>query len=213
MRQPYPPGARSGDRPDAAKPCPTCGELAGREYPACPGCADVVDRIWLADWRELLAAQRVSAGAEPEQELAARVRAAPAGAYSWTCVDWALRLTRCAECGREPGAGDPACLECAAADAARWEWDHTAAPAGMTPAEHALRVAVAALRAPHRWRVAVVASWRLAVPFLLAGEGLTAARVRELRTGVLAGRYADLAGLGQAVELVNQPLAPWRRHS
>lgn len=196
-----------------AEPCSTCGELTGREYPACLGCADAVDRLWLADWRELLAAERVSAGTAQERELVDRVWSAPPGEYPWTCTDWALRLVRCAECGRELGAGDPACLACAAADAGRWEWDHTAGPSHMTPTEHALRVAVAALRAPHRWRLAVVASWRLALPFLLAGERLSTASVRELRTAVLAGRYTDLAALDRLVELVNLPLTPWRRRS
>lgn len=212
-RQPYPPGARSGDRPDAAKPCSTCGELTGRGYPACLGCTEIVDRPWLADWRELLAAERVSAGTESERSLARRVLSAPAGSFAWTCTDWALRLTRCEECGGELGAGDPVCLTCAAADAGRWEWDHTAEPVEMTSAEHALRLAVAALRAPQRWRASVVSSWRLAVPFLLAGESVTPAHVRAIRTAVLAGRYTDLAGLDRLVELVNLRLAPWRRYS
>ena len=185
--------------------------MTGRGYPACLGCAEIVDRLWLADWRELLAAEGVSAGTEPEHALAGRVLSAPAGAFPWTCTDWALRLTRCEECGGELGAGDPGCLACAAADARRWEWDHTAEPAQMTPAEHALRLAVAVLRAPRRWRASVVASLRLAVPFLLAGEQVTAGQLRAIRTGVLAGRYADLAGLDRLVELVNLRLAPWRR--
>lgn len=212
-RLPYPPGARSGDRPAAAKPCSTCGELTGRGYPACLGCAEVVDHLWLADWLDLLAAERVSAGTEAERTLAARVLEASVGTYAWTCTDWALRLMRCEECGGELGAGNPVCLVCAAADAARWEWDHTAGPSAMTPAEHALRLAVAALRAPQRRRESVVASWRLAVPFLLVGERVTGAQVREIRTGVLAGRYADLAGLDRLVELVNLRLMPWRRYS
>lgn len=212
-RLPYPPGARSGDRPAAAKPCSTCGELTGRGYPSCLACAEIVDHLWLADWLDLLAAERVSAGSEPEREIAVRVLAAPAGTHAWTCTDWALRMMRCAECGGELGAGNPVCLECAAADAARWEWDHTADPSAMTQDEHALRRAVAALRAPHRWREAVVASWRLAMPFLLVGEPVTVPQLRGIRTGVLAGRYADLARLDRVVELVNLRLMPWRRFS
>jgi len=213
VRLPYPPGARSGDRPTAVEPCSTCGELTGRGYPACLACAEVVDRPWLADWLELLSAERVSAGSEEERSLAARVLAAPAGTHPWTCTDWALRLRRCVECGGEPGAGDPVCLACAATDAARWEWDHTADPAEMTPDEHALRLAVVVLRAPQRRRVPVVATWRLAVPFLLVGERVTFAQVRGIRAAVLAGRYADLAGLDRVVELANLRLTPWRRHS
>ncbi|OLF08642.1 hypothetical protein BU204_33945 [Actinophytocola xanthii] len=210
---PYPPGARSGDRPTTVKPCPTCGELLGRGYPACLGCASAVDHLWLADWLELRTAERVSAGEEQDRALAVRVLSAPVGTYPWTCTDWALRLTLCAECGGELGAGPPVCPRCAAADSARWEWDHTATPAAMSSAEHALRVAVAVLRAPHRRREAVGSTWRLALPFLLAGETVTPAQVRELRTRVLAGRYGDLARLDTVAELVTLPLAPWRRWS
>jgi hypothetical protein len=212
-RLPYPPGARSGDRPTAVKPCPTCGELLGRGYPACLGCASVVDHLWLADWLELRTAERVSVSDEQDRALAVRVLSAPVGTYAWTCTDWALRLTRCAECGGELGAGSPVCPTCAAADSARWVWDHTAGRAAMTPAEHALRVAVAVLRAPHRRRVSAVSCWRLVLPFLLAGETVSAEQVREIRTRVLAGREADLAGLDQLAELVNLPLPPWRRWS
>lgn len=172
----------------------------------CTGCAAAVDALWLADWRELAAARDESA-----DELAALVLAAPVGTFAWTCVDRAMWLTRCAECGAELGAGPVVCPRCAAADADRWAWDHTARPGEMTTAEHALRVAVAVLRAPHRWREPVVATWRLAVPFLLAGQEVPAARLREIRTGVLAGRYPDLAALDSVAELANLPLPPWRR--
>ena len=212
MRLPYPPGTRSGDRPAAAKPCSTCGELTGRGYPSCLGCAEVVDQLWLADWLDLIAAERVSAGTESERALAARVLSSTEGSFAWTCTDWAMRLLRCDECGGELGAGDPVCLTCAAVDASRWSWPESAPPGSVTPAERTLRLAVLALRAPQRRRVSVVSTWRLAVPFLLVGEPVTAAQLRGIRVGVLAGRYADLAGLDRVVELANLPLLPWRRH-
>lgn len=211
MRLPYPPGTRSGDRPAAAKPCSTCGELTGRGYPSCLGCAEVVDQLWLADWLALLAAERVSAGTEAERSLAAEVLLAADGTYAWTCTDWALRLLRCEECAGELGAGDPVCLSCAAADASRWSWSEAAPPGSLTPGERLLRLAVLALRAPQRRRASVVSAWRLAVPFLLVGEVVTAAHLRGIRSAVLAGRYADLALLDRVVELANLPLLPWRR--
>src|SRR5262245_16605075 len=58
------------DRPGPAKPCSTCGELTGRGYPSCLGCAEVVDQRWLTDWQELLATERASAGSESERALA-----------------------------------------------------------------------------------------------------------------------------------------------
>lgn len=193
---------RSVDTP-AVTPCATCGEPAGRGYPACLGCAEEVEARWLDDWRDLLAASRASAGAESERELATLVLSAGAGAYPWTCVDWALRLLRCEECGSELGAGDPVCLRCAAADASRWEsW---AGP------DHLLRAAALALRAPQRRRVSVVSAFRLVLPFVLAGFEVSAAQVRAVRAAVLAGRYTDLARAASVVELANLPLLPWRR--
>jgi hypothetical protein len=203
VRLPYPPGTRPGDQPAAVELCSTCGELTGRGYPSCLGCAEVVDQRWLADWRDLLAAERASAGAESERELATRVLSAPAGTYAWTCTDWALHLQRCEECGGELGSGNPVCLRCAAADAARW-----ATPAA---ADHLLRAAVLGLRAPQRRRVPVVSALRLVIPFLLVGEAVSAGELRAIRSAVLAGRYADLAALNRVVEMANQPQLPWRR--
>ena len=205
----YPPGARRVERPASAKPCATCGELTGRGYPNCLRCAEVVDELWLADWLDLLTTERVSAGTEGERELADRVLSEPPGTFPWTCTDWALRLLRCTECGGELGAGDPVCLECAAADASRWEWDDAAVPARMTQPEHAIRHAVTTLRAPHRHRAAVVSTWRLALPFLLAGDDVPAADLRHVRHAVLAGRYPDLAEQDTVVDLVNLRLLPW----
>lgn len=198
-RLPY----RPHERPVAAKPCPTCGELTGRGYPSCLGCAEVVEERWLVDWRALLAAERASAGAESERDLATRVLSAEPDAYEWTCTDWALHLLRCEECGGELGAGDPVCLRCAAADSSRWT--------SSAAADHTLRLAVLALRAPQRRRVPVVSALRLVLPFVLAGWPVTRSQIRAVRAAVLAGRYTDLAGRSALVELVNLPLQPWRR--
>jgi hypothetical protein len=193
---------RSVDTPTVTS-CASCGEPAGRGYPSCLGCAEEVEARWLVDWRDLLAASRASAGAESERELATQVLSATPDAYPWTCVDWALRLLRCEECGGELGAGDPVCLRCAAADASRWR--------SWAESDHLLRVAALALRAPQRRRVPVVSALRLVLPFVLAGVPVSRAEVREVRAAVLAGRYTELAALDRMVELVNLPLLPWRR--
>jgi hypothetical protein len=179
------------DRPATAKPCPTCGDLLGRGYPSCAGCAEVVDRPLRADWAGL---------ADPDPELVAD---APPGEYRWTCVDWAVRQLRCEGCRGELAAGAPHCVGCAAADAARWE-----TPA-LTSNEHALRTASVVLRAPSWRREAVVSTWRLVLPFVLTGEAVPADALRGIRTHVLAGRYDELAA-PEAFPLV-VPLSPWRR--
>ncbi|MFL6118170.1 hypothetical protein [Actinophytocola sp.] len=177
------------DRPETAKPCATCGELLGRGYPSCEGCAEVVDRPLRADWTDL-----------PEQDPERVADAAP-GEYSWTCVDWALRQLTCEGCRGELAAGAPTCVGCAAADSARWE---VQAP---TTNEHALRTAAVVLRAPSWRRESVVSTWRLVLPFVLTGAVVPVAAMRQVRIYVLAGRYEELAEL-EALPLA-LPRLPW----
>ena len=177
------------DRPETVKPCATCGDPLGRGYPACTGCAEVVDLPLRADWLDL-----------PDQDPE-RVADAPPGEYRWTCVDWALRQLRCEGCRGELAAGAPTCVGCAAADSARWE-----TPA-LTSNEHALRTAAVVLRAPDWHREAVVSAWRLVLPFVLTGVPLPAGTLREVRTYVLAGRYEEVAAL--AALPLRLPRLPW----
>jgi hypothetical protein len=181
------------DRPEVAKPCATCGELLGRGYPSCAGCAEVVDRPLRAEWADL-----------PDQDPE-HVADAPPGEYRWTCVDWALRQLRCDGCGGELAAGSPQCVGCAAADSARWEIE------ALTGNEHALRTAAVVLRAPSWHRAAVVSTWRLVLPFVLTGKVVPSTALGEIRTQVLAGRYDELAAL-EALPLA-VPLLPWRLSS
>jgi hypothetical protein len=209
--QSFPPGARRVERPAVATPCTNCGELVGRGYPDCAICAERIDDLWWADWRALLDAERVRPGSEGEQGLAELVHRADVGTYPWTCTDWALWLLRCEECGGQLGSGDPGCGVCATADAARWAWDYTALRCGaMTGNEHALRVTVAGLRAPHRHRESVLAGWRLALPFLFIGETPTTQQTRRIRTLILAGRYPELAAKHSFCAMAALPELPWR---
>jgi hypothetical protein len=177
--------------PVPAKPCTTCGDLTGRGYPSCPGCATAVDHPWQSAW---------SALPDPDPE---RVADAPAGEYPWQCVDWALRQLRCADCGGELAAGAADCVGCATADAARWQLPTA------TRLEHVLRAAVVSLRAQAWHRQAVPMTWRLWLPFLVGGYAPAPEEVREVRTQVVAGRYEELADL--EVLPLAVPLLPWRR--
>lgn len=192
-------------------PCPSCGDLAGRGYPECRFCAELVDQFWLLDWQELLAAEQLGEGGNGERELAELVLSDEVGRYPWTCTDWAMTLVACSHCSAEPGTGLLDCVRCAVTDAARWSWDHAGFPDAITAGEHALRVARVALRAPHRRRSTVVAAWRLLIPFLLVGELPTAGQVRRIRAHVLAGGYPDLAACTSHPQLTGLPELFWRR--
>lgn len=198
-------------RPAAVSPCPSCGDLAGRGYPACRYCAELVDQYWLLDWQVLLAAEQLAEGGSGERELAELVLADEVGHHPWTCTDWAMTLVTCSQCGDELATGPADCVRCAMADGLRWSWDHAGYPHAMTAGEHALRVARATLRAPHRARAATVGAWRLLMPFLLVGALPTVGQVRRIRAAVLAGAYADLARCATHVKLASFPELPWRR--
>jgi hypothetical protein len=191
------PGLRQLARPDAVAPCADCGELAGRGYPECSACADFVDRFWAADWLAALAGTPA--------DLISAVLSDEAGLYPWTCLDWALRLSSCAECGREATTGEVECVCCAIADEKRWM-----AGGEMTPNEHSLRVARVVLRAPHRHRASMVSYWRLVLPFLLVGSYFTARQAQRLRAFLIAGRYAELATFTSFEEMASLPDLPWR---
>ncbi|MCP2164825.1 hypothetical protein LX83_001665 [Goodfellowiella coeruleoviolacea] len=172
-----------------------------------------MDRYWLLDWQALLAERRVEAGGVAERELAARVLGEPVGRVAWTCVDWALCLLRCAQCGAELGTGARECVSCTMASDNRWAWHHQCPPSAITANEHNLRVAREALRAPHRHRATIVAGWRLVMPFLLAGAVVTNGQAQRIRAHVLAERYDELAGCRSYTELAGLPELPWRQPS
>jgi hypothetical protein len=156
-----------------------------------------VDRFWLADWLAALAGT--------PSDLISAVLSDDAGLYPWTCLDWALRLSNCAECRREAATGELECVCCAIADEKRWM-----AGGDMTPNEHSLRVARAVLRAPHRHRASLVSYWRLVLPFLLTGEFFTPRQAQRLRAFLIAGRYAELAASTSFEEMASLPDLPWR---
>lgn len=204
--QPFPPGARRAVRPTEVITCPACRELAGRGYPGCAVCAELIDQFWVLDWRRL----QESAGL-PEPELAEQVLQSDVGTHPWTCTDMAMTVLSCVTCGAELGAGDMSCLRCQIADERRWAWDHMGYPTRMTGNEHALRVARMMLRAPHRQRESIVQCWRLTTPFLLIGDVPTTSQAQRIRAHVLADRYEELRVCRSLDELSTLPSVPWRR--
>lgn len=190
--------------------CVDCTDLAGRGYPDCSGCTELVDGFWSADWWALLRLRSVSSGGEAEREFAREVLVAPAGCYSWTCVDAAMSVISCPQCRRELAAGPVGCVFCRVADERRWGWDHGAPDGAITANEHALRVARAVLRATHRHRSTVVLNWRLALPFLIVGERMDETTGRWIRAYLRAGRYAELASAGSLAQMTGLPGLPWR---
>ena len=209
-RQPFAPGGRALRRPAAVHRCADCGELAGRGYPECVDCAGLVDGLWLADWYLLLDAYQVTPGGAAEHAFAERVLAAELGAFPWTCLDWAMSVTSCPQCGGELGAGPAGCVLCHIADETRWAWQHTAPPGTVTANERSVRAARVALRAPHRHRATVVGNWRLSLPFLLVGATAGPVTSRWIRAYLRSGRYAELAAAASFRQLAATPGLPWR---
>ncbi|GAA3162551.1 hypothetical protein GCM10010466_61870 [Planomonospora alba] len=61
--------------------------------------------------------------------------------------------------------------------------------------EHAVRVGVAVLRAPHRHSPRALLGWRLGLPALLAGFLPSTAEAQAMRARINAGAtYEELAG-------------------
>lgn len=190
--------------------CAECGELAGRGYPTCADCVGLVDGLWLADWRALLAETDVEPGGRAERALAEQVVAAEVGEHPWTCVDWAMAAITCPACARALGTGPIGCVLCRIADETRWEWEHTAPVDSITSNEHSLREARVVLLAPHRHRATVVLTWRLSLPFLLTGEVAGRLRAPWLGAYLRAGRYEELASAWSYTQLTCTPELPWR---
>lgn len=205
----FPAGGRRVSRPVAVQHCLECGELAGRGYPSCRECVDAVDGYWYADWTALLTESDVEPGTDAELDLAETVVARP-GEYPWTCVDWAMAAIDCPACGAELGNGPLDCVLCRIGDESRWEWEHTAPAATLSPNEHSLREARVVLCAPHRHRGTVVLAWRLSLPFLLTGEVAGRLRTPWLSAYLKAGRYEELASAGSYTQLAGTPELPWR---
>jgi hypothetical protein len=157
-------GGRRVPRPMCVEPCAVCSRPAGANYPACAGCYEAVERLWLADWRALLDAEGIEAGGDDERLLAQTV-AADTETYTWTVVDVAHTLLACPECGTELPCGPLTCANCKFVFENLWAYDMEAWYQGMmTGNEHMIRVARLELRAPHRYPDYIIRGVRWLLP-------------------------------------------------
>jgi len=123
-----------------------------------------VDRAW----SRVCAVWGVETGSPQESDLARLVAEGP-DQFEWRVVDAALDRLTCEGCGERLGAGARGCAPCDLADGFRYaarEVDRPGVPPGN---EHAVRVAWAVARHPHRVRPRAVCGMELGLHLLYAG--------------------------------------------
>jgi hypothetical protein len=158
------PGGRRIPRPSHVEACAICEQPRGANYPACQGCYDAVESLWLADWRALLEEENIEPGSADERLLAETV-AADIDAYTWTVVDIAHTLLRCPDCGAELPGGPLDCANCKFVFENLWAYDMEAGYQGtMSLNEHMIRVARLELRFSHRFPADIVRGVRWLLP-------------------------------------------------
>ncbi|WP_116246984.1 hypothetical protein [Nocardiopsis sp. FIRDI 009] len=133
-----------------------------------------------AAWTDLCRAWDVAPDTPEERDLARMVSEEP-HRFPWRVVDAALDRQTCPECARPLGSGVRGCGPCDLADGFRYaaqEPDRPGVPPGN---EHAVRVAWAVSRAPHRHSARAVCGFELWLPDVYAGELPTTDRAQRLR--------------------------------
>lgn len=194
-------GGRRRSRPQQVRPCPQCGRPLGSSYPGCSPCYQIIEDIYLADWRALLAREGVEAGTADER-LLAEVVMAETERHPWTVVNIAMTLLTCPECGRELGSRYQECTECALAFGSA-----LASEFGATANDHALHVGRWILRHPHQHSANIVTAWGMSVPRLLTGWLPSTADAQRMMAAVKAGRTAEVqAELQKLDETINSRL-------
>ncbi|MEV0713742.1 hypothetical protein [Asanoa sp. NPDC050611] len=171
--------------------CPECGWRRPGRAPSCPTCLRWLDDDIQAAWRAALREYEVADDDLPA--FAATIAADPRG-VGWRVLDGALDHTTCPSCGDRLGSGPVGCGECDTAHDWRWlaaEPDRQGVPPGN---EHAIRVATAVARVPHRFPPHMVPRYAVTLPLLIAG-GLPAGS--DARA---ADRWLDNGGTLEALD-------------
>ncbi|GAA3445882.1 hypothetical protein [Planomonospora venezuelensis] len=177
--------------------CTGCG---CREYggaPDCTRCLALLDGLVEEGWRGFLRRGFGTAEPSPEEEAAiAGMVAEEPDRHDWRVVDAALDRLACTGCGSRLGRGPRGCPPCDLADGFRYSAVETDRP-GVPPGnEHAVRVGVSVLRAPHRQSPHAVLGWRVGLPVLLEGFLPTTAQAQAMRARINAGAaYEELEGI------------------
>ncbi|MCY9783684.1 hypothetical protein KIK06_07235 [Nocardiopsis sp. EMB25] len=133
-----------------------------------------------AAWTDLCRTWDVVPGTPEETDLVRLVTETP-DQFPWRIVDAALDRRTCPRCARPLGSGERGCDPCDTADGYRYaarEPDRPGVPPGN---EHAVRVAWAVSRSPHRHSRRAACGFELGLPLLYAGELPTTEQAQRLR--------------------------------
>lgn len=131
-------------------------------------------------WQDTCAQYEVVPGSDQEEVLAGAVVGDPSE-HPWRVVDAALDVLRCSDCGAGLGAGPRTCPNCRYYDGFRFAGTEVDRPGAVVGNEHALRVATAVARTPHRYSARSQLGFELALPELLAGELPTTSQAQAAR--------------------------------
>ncbi|MFV2196461.1 hypothetical protein [Nocardiopsis sp. LOL_012] len=156
------------------------GDRRNRRGPRLAHTLDLITREIGVAWAHTCAQWQARPGTADEADLADLVAGHP-DQFEWRVVEAALARLECPACTRPLGSGKRGCPPCDGADGLRFaarESDRPAVPAGS---EHALHVAWAVSRTPHRHSVRAVCGFELALPGLHAGELPTTAQAQRAR--------------------------------
>lgn len=147
--------------------CPGGGHYRPGRGSACDWCARWLTEDVNAAWADALTRHGVPAG---EDRAFAELVVDDPRTVPWRVVDAALDRLRCVSCGLPLGRGPLGCPGCDSAHERRWlaaEPDRPHVPPGN---EHAIRVATAVARLPHRFAAQMVPLYAANLPLLLAGQ-------------------------------------------
>lgn len=157
--------------------CEECGGWVPGGAADCSACRAWIETDLDAAWARALAESGVEAGgtargAFPDADegvFAEAVAADPSG-VPWRVFDAALSRVRCAACGTALGSGPAGCGPCDLAHGNRFaaaEPDRAGVPPGN---EHAIRVATAVVRVPHRFPPHMPPRSAYGLPHFIAGH-------------------------------------------